>query len=151
MPILQQQDQQAVKERFDNELEGDVNITMFSYDSIGGLYIPGRECQICPSTKQLLEEVSALSDKINLEVVDYYANAEKAKTLGIQRIPAIIISSNVSENVRYYGLPSGFEFAVLIDTIIDMASKQSILHEDTLNILRRLQEDVHIQVFVTPQ
>jgi alkyl hydroperoxide reductase subunit AhpF len=151
MPILQRQDQEAVKERFDNELSGDVSITLFTYDPLGGLFIPGRECQTCPPARQLLEEVCSLSDKIELNIIDFYANPDEAKARGIERIPAIIISGNGSENVRYFGLPSGYEFAVLIDAITGASSEQSILAESTVSQLDRLTQDVHIQVFVTPQ
>ena len=150
MPILQPNDQQAVRERFDLELKRDVHIALVTQRDIGGLFIPGRECRSCSPTQQLLEEVIELSPKIHLEIVDFYGDEEGAKARGVERIPAIIVGSNGAENVRFYGLPSGHEFAVLLDTIIASSSNRSTLQLETRRRLKRLQDDVHIQVFVTP-
>lgn len=150
MPILQQQDEQAVRQRFAIELKRQVNITLFTRRSLGGLFIPGRECRSCEPTQQLLEEVSALSPRINLDVVDFYGSPEDAAGRGIEKIPAIIVHANGGDNARFYGLPSGFEFAVLLDTIIGASIKGSALQLETRRRLKALREDVHIQVFVTP-
>ena len=150
MPILQQRDQNTVRERFDLELKGDVTITLFTQGAMGGLFIPGRECKTCGTTQELLEEVSALSPKLHLEVVDFYGSPQQAEAEGVEKIPAIIVQGNGRSNVRLYGLPVGMEFAVLLDTIIASSSKRSTLELETRRRLRRLQQDVHIQVFVTP-
>ena len=151
MPILQPNDQKAVRKRFDVELKRDVHIVLITQRNIGGLFIPGRECKSCGPTRELLEEVSDLSPKIHLEIVDYYGDEEGARDRGVQKIPAILIGGpDGSENVRFYGLPSGNEFAVLLDAIIASSSSRSSLQLETRRRLKRLQEDVHIQVFVTP-
>ena len=150
MPMLQQRDQEAILQKFKVELKRDVNITLYTKNDIGGLFIPGRECRTCGPTQQLLEEVSALSPKIHLDVVDFYGNQEDAKNRGIEKIPAIVVSANGGDNVRLYGLPTGIEFAVLLDTIIASSTKGSSLQLETRRRLKRLKEDVHIQVFVTP-
>jgi glutaredoxin-like protein len=148
MPILQKQDQQAVRQRFEAELTGDVNITLYTQRT--GLYIPGRECRTCGTTQQLLEEVAALSPKIHLEIVDFYSNQEAARASGIDRIPAFIVSSNGGNNVRFFGVPAGYEFASLLDTIVEASQGQTELQTKTREWLMKLQKDVHIQVFVTP-
>ena len=150
MPIIKQEDQQAVRQRFELELKRDVKITLYTQRSIGGLFIPGRECKTCVPAEQLLEELSALSPKIDLEVVDFYSNAEDASARGVEMIPAIIVSVDGADNVRLYGLPSGFEFAVLLDTIVSCSVSRKPLQLETRRRLKRLREDVHIQVFVTP-
>ena len=150
MPILQQHDRDAVQQRFNLELKRDVKITLYTQKELGGLYIPGRECKTCGTTQELLEEVSVLSSRLSLEVVDYYASLAEAQAHGIDKIPGIVISANAAHNVRFFGLPSGFEFALLLDTIAAAASKTSPLQLETRRRLKRLQDDVHIQVFVTP-
>lgn len=149
-PILQQRDRDAVQQRLDAELKQDVNITLYTQQSLGGLYIPGRECRTCTPTQQLLEEVSTLSPRVNLNVVDYYKSQEDASAHGVDKIPAIIISGDSTDNVKYYGMPSGLEFAVLLDTLIAASGKGSSLRLETRRKLKELKEDVHIQVFVTP-
>ena len=150
MPIIKQGDQQAVRQRFELELKRDVKVTLYTQRSIGGLFIPGRECKTCGPAEQLLEEVSTLSPKIDLEVVDFYSNIDDARARGVEMIPAIIVSVDGADNVRLYGLPSGFEFAVLLDTIVSCSVSRKPLQLETRRRLKRLREDVHIQVFVTP-
>ena len=149
MAILRQQDRQAVQKKFDLELKRDVNIKLFTQRDIG-LFIPGRECKTCTPTQQLLEELNELSPRLNLEIIDFYSNSEQTKSLGIERIPATVLSVGDSENVRFYGMPSGIEFALLQDTLISISDKRSTLQLETRRRLKKLKEDVHIQVFVTP-
>ena len=148
MPILQPRDRQEVQRRFDTELKSDVSLTLYTQPE-SSLFIPGRECRSCGPTQRLLEEVAELSDRLSVEVVDYYGNLADARRLGIEKIPAVLVGSGDS-TVRYYGLPSGFEFAVLLDTVIAASDKRSTLQLETRRSLKELTEDVHIQVFVTP-
>ena len=98
----------------------------------------------------LVEEVSQLSPKLHLEVVDFYKNREDASALGIEKIPAMIIGGDGNTRVRFYGLPSGLEFSVLLQTLIAASEKSRSLQLETRRQLKALKEDVHIQVFVTP-
>ena len=150
MPILQQRDQDLVRQRFETELKRNVNIALFTQRNVGGLYIPGRECASCVQTQQMLDEVSALSPKINLDVIDFYASQQDATDRGVDKIPAIIVGSNGSDNAKFYGLPAGFEFSVLLDTIISASDNRNALSLETRKRLKGLTEEVHIQVFVTP-
>ena len=149
MPFLQPKDRDVVQQRIATELKRDVNVTLYTQVDIG-LFIPGRECRYCGPTQELLEEVSALSPKIHLEVVDFYKNQERALSSGITRIPAVTVDGKGHDNVRFYGMPSGHEFAVLLDSIIGASRKGSPLQVETRRQLKRLKEDVHIQVIVTP-
>ena len=149
MPVLQDQDRAAVQQRFDAELRRDVNLTLYTQADIG-LYIPGRECQTCGQAQELVEEVCALSPKIHLKTVDFYKDTGGAADLGISRIPAIVFGSQKNGRARYFGLPSGYEFALFIESIIGAAERRSPLKLETRRQLRHLKEDVHIRVFVTP-
>ena len=118
MAFLRQQDQESVRQRFDVELIRDVGITLFTRQSSSGLYVPGRECPSCESTQRLLEETSELSSRVKLDIVDYYTEQERAKSAGVSKIPAMLIGSSVSSNIRVYGLPAGRVFGILIAGIV---------------------------------
>ena len=96
----------------------------------------------------MLDEVSSLSHKITLDVVDFYGNQQDARDRGVDKIPAIVVGSNGADNVRFYGLPAGFEFSVLLDTIVSASDNRSTLSLETRKRLRRLSEAVHIQVYM---
>ena len=85
-----------------------------------------------------------------MEIVDYYGSQEDVKARGVEMIPATIVGVDGRDNARFYGLPSGYEFSVLLDTIVVASSKGSPLELETRRRLKRLRDDVHIRVFVTP-
>lgn len=66
MPMISSKDQQTLQNLFE-ELEGDVTITNFTQHE-SPLIVPGQECDYCKETRELLEEVTALSDKLHLEL-----------------------------------------------------------------------------------
>ncbi len=151
MPILQQKDTETVRKRFNAELKRGVTLTLYTQKSLGGLFIPGRECRSCGPTQQMLEEIVALSPKLSLEVIDYYANEADASSLGIDKVPATVISGEGhGDRVRYFGMPTGHEFAVLLDSVIAASTTRRPLQMKTRRGLKELKQDVHIQVFVTP-
>ena len=147
MPILEQRAQDVVRERFEKGLHRNVKLRLVTQRNAGGLYIPGRECASCGDTERMLKEVSALSPKIGLEIIDFYGSPRTAEDLGVDKIPALIVGDG---GARFYGLPGGYEFSVLVDTIVEASSNGSSLDRATRKRLRKLKEDVHIQVFVTP-
>lgn len=149
MPILQPRDREAVQRRFATELKRDVDLTLYT-QARTGLYVPGRECRTCGQTQEMLEEVSALSPRVRLEVVDFYKDQEGAAGRGVDRVPALVIGGNSNGNARFFGMPSGFEFALLLDSIVAASSRRSPLQLETRRRLKALKEDVQIRVFVTP-
>ena len=108
------------------------------------------ECQFCAETRQLVEEVATLSDKIELEVHNFAIDKEKVEEYGVDKIPAIAILGEKDYGVRYYGIPSGYEFSSLIEDIIDVSKREVELLPVTKEVLAGITEPLHFQVFVTP-
>ena len=52
--------------------------------------------------------------------------------------------------MRYFGIPAGYEFSTLVEDLIDVSKGQTNLSEKTREVLSQVDQDVHIQVFVTP-
>jgi glutaredoxin-like protein len=52
--------------------------------------------------------------------------------------------------IRFYGIPSGYEFTSLLESIRIAAAGQPDLGEETVEFLSSLSAPVHMQVFVTP-
>jgi glutaredoxin-like protein len=149
MPLIAENDATFIRDHFSKQLTGDVKITYFTQHQ-SKLGIPGMECMYCQQTRELLEEVSALSGKVNLEVLDFVHDEDKAKQLGIERIPAFVMEGAAKGRVRYFGIPSGYEFSTLIEDIVDVSRGTTDLSQKTRDALAALTEDVNIQVFVTP-
>ncbi len=71
------------------------------------------------------------------------------KEFGIDKIPAIVVMAEKDVGIRFYGIPSGYEFASLIESIDYVASKPD-LSRRVQEELKKIERDLHIQVFVTP-
>ncbi|MDL5504128.1 MAG: thioredoxin family protein, partial [Candidatus Methanoperedens sp.] len=56
----------------------------------------------------------------------------------------------IDYGIRYYGVPAGYELAVLIDTIIDVSKGKTSLSDALKTKLAEIKKPVHLQVFVSP-
>jgi alkyl hydroperoxide reductase subunit AhpF len=101
--------------------------------------------------KRLVEELGALDDHLAVESFNFVLDKDKAESMGVARIPAIAVrGADTDYGIRLYGLPSGYEFGSLIDTILDVSHGESRLSVETKAALGGLERPVHIQVFSTP-
>ena len=149
MPFLNDQDAAFVRKRLEQELSHDVTLEFFA-PSTGGLTLPGQDAEIAEYTKQILTEVAGLSPKIQLNLHSLIAEPEVAQRFGITRTPATAVIGAEDYGVRFYGMPAGYEFATLLELILDVSKGSPALAEGSKDVLGKLQEDAHIQVFVTP-
>jgi len=140
MPLLNNEIRQEVSKIL-ADLPGPVRLVMFTQEF---------ECEYCTETRQLVEEVAELSDRITAEIYDFQADRAKAEELGIDKIPAIAVIGAQDYGVRFYGIPSGYEFASFLHAIQSVAAGKPELSDATLRVVAGIQKPVHIQVFVTP-
>jgi glutaredoxin-like protein len=149
MTLISPDDQATLKTLFAQELDQDVTITYFTqHESV--LIVPGQECAYCRETREMLEEVVDLSDKLHLTVKDFVRDKQAAQDLLITRIPAFVLEGQSKGRVRYFGIPAGYEFSSLVEDLIDVSKGQTNLNEKTREVLSQIDQQVHIQVFVTP-
>lgn len=110
------------------------------------------ECGYCQETRQIAEEVAALSELVTVEVADFVEDKDLAETLNVDKIPAIVVLGEQGQDfgIRFFGIPSGYEFTSLLEAIILVGTSQFELTEQTRAFLDSLDEPLHLQVFVTP-
>src|SRR2546430_16246403 len=126
MALLSPDNQAEIKSIFE-ELAGDVRLLFFTQRD-SPLIIPGQDCPTCKDTRTLLQEVVALSDKLHLEVYELPADSETGQQHGILRVPALVMTADgVKGKLRYFGLPSGYEFSVLLGSLVDVSKVESDL------------------------
>jgi alkyl hydroperoxide reductase subunit AhpF len=148
--VIPLREQEYIKEAFARELVGPVRIDYFTQRA-SALYVPGREeCAYCEDVRQMLEELAALSDKIKLTVHEFRDAREAASRLGVDKIPGIVIRGPANRAIKFYGMPTGHEFPGLIDDIVDASRGKVDLAPETVRRLKKLKQDVSIQVLVTP-
>jgi alkyl hydroperoxide reductase subunit AhpF len=149
MPILSESNQTELREVLEKEMVDDVKVTFFTKKD-SALIVAGRECITCKQTGELLHEVTALSDKLQLDVHEFYDEQDRAAELGIHRIPAFLLEGKAKGRVRFFGIPAGLEFPAFIDDLVGVSKGATTLSEGSREALGALEKDVHIQVFTTP-
>ena len=141
MPILTERDQTAVRKEF-QRITGPVKLVVFSQELAAA--------DLCRQNEELMREVAALSDQITVETLNLAIDRERAEAYGVDQVPAIVVEGARDYGIRFYGIPLGYEFSNLIDSIIVASTGAPALSEDTLASLRALATDVDIKVFSTP-
>ncbi len=134
-----------VSQIFEKQLTQPVEVAYFSAEA----------CEYCEETRQLLEEVTSISDKLSLKVYDIKQDQALADQYGVDKTPGFVLLGRdddrvVDYGVRFYGIPSGHEFGTLIHTLTLVSGRDSGLDPKTRQALKELKDPVHLQVFVTP-
>ena len=140
MPMISDKDKKAIKDQL-KSIKNEVKIVVFTQEM---------ECMYCKETRNLLQELSETSDKISIEVYDFVNDKATADKFGIDKIPAAVIMGEEDYGIRFYGIPSGYEFASLLHSVKMIGEGDSGLSKDTRDYLAGLEKELHLQVFVTP-
>jgi len=140
MGFLSARDEQTVAKEFER-IVGPVRLTVFA----AGL---GPETNA--QAVALIKEVAALDERISVVVLNPHIEREEAAAYGVDVTPAVVVEGARDYGIRFLGVPAGYEFSNLIDSIIAVSSGESGLSEATAAALGGLTEDVVIKVFSTP-
>ena len=138
--MIPNEHKEHLKSELNEKLENPVKIIMFTQEV---------ECQFCTQTRQLINELAALNDKIKVEIYDFLKDSEKAKEYGVDKVPAIAIVSERDYGIRFYGMPYGYELQTLLEGVINVSRGRTDIAEETRKKLKEIKTPVHIQVFVT--
>ena len=140
MALLSDKDRAAVQKEFE-KLVNPVKVIVFSQE-LGS--------ETCRQTEWLVKEVAECSDKVSVELLNLVLDPERAEAYGVDRVPAVVVEGERDYGIRFFGLPSGYEFTNLIDSIVVASTGQPSLTAETQSALAGLPGPVHIQVFTTP-
>lgn len=140
MPLLKESDRTEVAKIFE-ALTEPVRLVNFTQ---------AFECDGCANAHQLMEEVASLSGKISLEVFDFQKDREKVAEYGVTRIPATVVAGDRDYGIRFYGVPGGYEFSSLLESILMVSQRSSGLADKLREKAASIDKPVHLQVLVTP-
>jgi len=147
MAILSNEDRDYLIKLFGERFVNDVTIHLYTQPLI--VSADERDCEACEPTRDLLEEVVALSPKLALEL-HTASPQQRASEIGFREIPAILLKGSNQGEMRFIGIPSGYEFGTLIEDLVEISTSGSHLKPHTLEVLDALTDPIHIKVFVTP-
>ncbi|BDU50574.1 protein disulfide oxidoreductase [Haliovirga abyssi] len=141
MGLLKDTDIKFLKEKFGKELGKEVTVIAFTSEN--------QNKENNDTFKDILTEVSDLDERIKLE---FYSEEDKelVEKYGITMYPAFAMVGEKDYGVRFYGIPSGYEFAALIENLIDISKDKSALATDLLEEVKSIDKEITIKVFVTP-
>ena len=139
MGLIKEPQQKQLRKIF-KKLDGNIKLIVFTQEM---------ECHYCSETRQLMNDIAAFSDKIAVEVLDFVKDSDKVEKYKIDKIPATVIEGEKDYGIRFYGIPAGYEFTSLINSIMAVSMGESGLSEKTKSTLGDLKDKIHIQVFVT--
>lgn len=103
-------------------------------------------CHTCPEAKELADELTRITEGLlEFKIVD----KSEATSLKPRYLPAFYYDTP-RRNVRYYGLPSGQEFAPFI-FIHEYIAKGVKLSKEVVEAVESIDVPLHIKIFVTPE
>jgi hypothetical protein len=176
MTVIAEKDRETVRDLLARELVDDVELLFFTRPR-SPLFVPGRQdCLTCDETRELLEELAGLSDRLRLTTHDLIADPDAGTQYNVTEVPAVLLrraevresegsasdaganaadgvpvsDATAAPNIRFLGQPAGYEFSTLVADIVDVSKGETSLAPATLDAVRAVDTPVHIQVFVTP-
>ena len=143
MALLSTQDQQVVRTHLAG-LRHDVTLLFFT-QTIG-------EPETAAITRQVLDEVVPLNERISLEEVNFVLDKDRAEQFGVTHIPAIVILRDGADTrMRFWGAPAGYEFMSLVEAVALAGGDDSGLNEASKKLIaEQVSGPLDIKVFVTP-
>ena len=152
MALLADEDAKYLREQF-AALTTDVTLTIVAREK-SSLVLPGATKEpedASAEVKQIVNELAATSPRIKVVEVDARAEADRARELAGELVPAIVFSGGLARGkLRYFGLPAGYEMSTLVATLMDIGSNEEMVPPEVMTELGKLEAETHIKVFVTP-
>ena len=148
MSLISPADQQKLREAF-AEMMRRVRLLFFTQTL---------DCETCLQTRQILDELPQLDERIAIEEVNFVLEPDKAKQYAIDRVPAVAVVGEDDEKlgswrdsrIRFLGTPAGYEFVSLVHAVLIVGGGPSSLTEGSRARLAALKRSVTMQVFTTP-
>jgi glutaredoxin-like protein len=146
MALISAADQQHLRESF-AAMTRPVRLLFFT-QTLG--------CETCLQTRQILDELPPLSDRIVVEEVNLILEPDRASQYGIDRAPAVVLLGEDEQGemrdsrIRFLGAPGGYEFISLVEAVLLVGGRPSSLSAENLARVAAVEQPLTIRVFTTP-
>lgn len=144
MSLLKTEDQERVRTMLAESVQRPVRLVLFTSEY---------DCPTCDAAHEIVSTMVELNENLSLEVLDLEQTSARAAELGVDKAPGLVILGGTEQQdygIRFYGLPSGYEFASLLEAIRMVGADEVELQPATRAALEHLTTPLHLQVFVTP-
>jgi alkyl hydroperoxide reductase subunit AhpF len=147
MPLLAPSEQEKLRESL-AEMTGPVRLLFFTQTL---------DCEPCLQTRQILDELPALSDRVTIEEVNFILEKDKAAHYAVDRVPAVAVlgqdeagEPTKDSRIRFLGTPAGYEFVSLVQAVMLVGGAGSHLSEENRQRIAAVDKPMTLQVFTTP-
>jgi alkyl hydroperoxide reductase subunit AhpF len=137
--VLSREAKKDVEERLSG-LKRPVSLAVFTQDV---------ECFACKETRSIAEGLAEMSAKVMVECADFRANGSIVRKFAAERIPAVVVGSKEGTMAHFYGVPSGYVFASLVEAIRDAANGPA-LSDESKAWIDSLESGLRLEAFVSP-
>ncbi len=151
--VFSKQDSAQLREYFDEHLQAPVKLLVFSQS----MRLPEDplpiQHELCADAVEVMSEIADHSEHIDIQIAQFDQHRDLAAKYHIEQVPAIVVlpqdESQPDPGLRFYGLPSHYEFLTFLDVLSGLSRNEADLQPGTLKSLEKLEHNVHIKVFYT--
>jgi alkyl hydroperoxide reductase subunit AhpF len=146
MALLSPADQDKLRESF-ADMTSPVKIVFFT-QALG--------CDTCLQTRQIIDELPVLTDKVTIEEANLVLDTDKAKQFGVDRAPTLAIvavgdqGAERDSRIRFVGAPAGYAFISLVQAVLLVGGREGLLSPENRQKVAAVSEPLTIQVYTTP-
>lgn len=111
------------------------------------------ELSAVPGVVELMTEVVSLApSRLSVDVHHRGQDPQYFAVRGVQETPAVLLVNSAGDvsGVRLVGIPTGYQFGVFIEHLLDVSRGHWRQSHAAMTFLRNLDQDVRLEVLVAP-
>jgi thioredoxin reductase (NADPH) len=101
--------------------------------------------------KEVLEEISALGEKVRLEVHKKGENPEKEEKINADKFPVVVLLDNDGKyrGVKFHGIPGGHELNSFVMAIYNLAGPGQELSPEIIENIKGIDKKINVKVGIS--
>lgn len=104
----------------------------------------------CKILSEFLNQISNLSEKIEIINYDFEYDKEEKLKYDIDHIPSMVILGENDDDfgIRFYGTPIGYQLNSFINILIELSGTLNFSDLDLLNRIKKIDKKIDLKVFI---
>lgn len=137
--MLDEQLKEQVRKKLSSEMKGNVKLILFG---------EGDDCTYCLEYKELVEELSSISEKLTSEI--YPFSSPEREKYGVDIAPSLVVySEDHNTSATFCGPPGSHFFVILLEDIVDASRGSPFISKEIIEKAKSIDFPVTIRVFAS--